>query len=206
MQFKLPLLTIILATVLIFTISAFQNNFAFGQFLKDSNTNENGTNSESGNFTSTESGDSNPTDIVVLSQNLKKEESGYRDLVGQVKNTGAGTASSIVVRLSVYGKDGGVVGSDYTDADRDTLPPGQKSTFSFSTESQNFEGMDHYELSLEWVNPDSSQGYKEMAVTYKQNESGSKEDSSGSKEDSSGSKEDSSGSKEDSSGSKEDSN
>ena len=198
MQFKLPLLTIILATVVMFTISAFQNNFAFGQFLKDSSTNENGTNSESGNFTSTESGDSNPTDIVVLSQNLKKEESGYRDLVGQVKNIGAGTASSIVVRLSVYDKDGGVVGSDYTDADRDTLPPGQKSTFSFSTESQNFEGMDHYELSLEWVNPDSSQGYKDLAVTYKQNESGSKEDSSGSKEDSSGSKEDSSGSKEDS--------
>jgi len=182
MQIKLPLLMIFLPTAVVLSISislsTYHDNFVFGQFSNASGTNTSGTDSGSG-LTSTDSQDSGSStaDVIVLSQKLKKDNSGYRDLVGQVKNVGTGMASDIVVRLTVYDKDGGVVGSDYTDADRDTLPAGQKSTYTFDTESQNFDGMDHYDLSLEWVNPDSSQGYKDIAVTYKLSDSDSKGDS-----------------------------
>jgi hypothetical protein len=106
---------------------------------------------------------------ILLSQKLKKASFGYRDLVGQVKNIGNDSAESINVLLTVYDKNGGVIGTDSIYTDVSTLKPGQKSTFKILASSDDFKGMDHYELSLKWSNADSSEGYVENAQIYKAN-------------------------------------
>ena len=170
MQYRLAFLTMFVGVALLLSTSVYQNfNFAFGQFFENS---ANGSNSQSGNFTSTDSGNSNNAEIVLLSQKLKKASSGYRDLIGQVQNIGNDTATSVKIGLNVYGKDGGVIGTDTTYAEADALKPGQKSTFSFFTSADNFKGMSYYELTLEWDNSDSTQGYVENAQIYKQVGSG----------------------------------
>jgi hypothetical protein len=68
----------------------------------------------------------------------------------------------------VYNKSGGIIGSEYTYADVNSLKPGQKSAFTIMSDSDNFKGMDYYELALEWSNPDSSQDYVENVQIYEQ--------------------------------------
>jgi len=137
----------------------FENNeVAYGQFFE--------TNSSDSTTNSTQSENANAGDIVLLSQKLKKASFGYRDLVGQVKNIGGDNAESVNILLTIYDKNGGVIGTDNTYADVGTLKPGQKSSFKFFTSSDDFKGMDHYDLSLEWNNPDGSQGYVENAKIF----------------------------------------
>jgi len=163
-KFKILFSAIILTFVSLTTGNGFESaELAYGQFYE--------TNSSdlSSNSTSGQTDDSNAAEIVLLSQKLKKASFGYRDLVGQVKNIGSESAESVNILLTVYDKNGGVIGTDSTYADASTLKPGQKSTFKFFTSSDDFKGMDHYDLSLEWGNPDGSQGYVENAKIYKPN-------------------------------------
>jgi hypothetical protein len=156
LNFKISVTTIILTSLLFIGGYGFENaELASGQFFE--------TNSSDSNTNSTQSENDNAADIVLLSQKLKKSSFGYRDLVGQVKNIGSESAESVNIILTVYDKTGGVIGTDSTYADANTLKPGQKSTFKFFTSSDDFKGMDHYDLSLEWSNPDGSQGYVENA-------------------------------------------
>jgi hypothetical protein len=160
--FNKSLSAIILTSVLFIGGNGFGSaELAYGQFFE--------TNSSDSTTNSTESEDDNAADIVLLSQKLKKASFGYRDLVGQVKNIGSESAETVNILLTVYDKNGGVIGTDSTYADASTLKPGQKSTFKFFTSSDDFKGMDHYDLSLEWSNPDGSQGYVENAKIYKPN-------------------------------------
>jgi len=158
LNFKASLPSIVLTFVLFSGGMQFENtDVAYGQFFE---TNP----SDSTNSTQSENADA--ADIVLLSQKLKKASFGYRDLIGQVKNIGSDDAESVNILLTVYDKNGGVIGTDSTYADADTLKPGQKSSFKFFTSSDDFKGMDHYDLSLEWRNPDGSQGYTENAKIY----------------------------------------
>jgi hypothetical protein len=162
--FKVLCATVILAFVLIFlplTGMGLQGGkIAYGQFF-DPETNDTNSSNPTLNSTSSEN-----ADIVLLSQKLKKASFGYRDLVGQVKNIGGDVAGSVVVRFTAYDENGGVMGTDYTYADVDTLKPDQKSTFKIMMSTDDVKGMDHYDLSLEWSNPDGSQGYVENAKIY----------------------------------------
>lgn len=162
--FKVLSATVILAFVLIFLLltgTGLQSGkIAYGQFF-DPETNDTNSSNSTLNSTSSEN-----ADIVLLSQKLKKASFGYRDLVGQVKNIGGDDAGSVVVRFTAYDKDGGVMGTDYTYADVDTLKPDQKSTFKIMMSTDDVKGMDHYDLSLQWSNPDGSQGYVENAKIY----------------------------------------
>jgi hypothetical protein len=161
-EFKILLSTIILTLASLTAGNGFESpKLTYGQFFE--------TNSTDSTTNSTESEDANAADIVLLSQKLKKASYGYRDLVGQVKNIGNESAESVNIHLTVYDKNGGVIGTDSTYADASTLKPGQKSAFKFFTSSDDFKGMDHYDLSLEWNNPDGSQGYVENAKIYKAN-------------------------------------
>jgi hypothetical protein len=140
----------------------------YGQFYEDPETNSTSSSNSTSNSTSSEN--PNAADIVLLSQKLKKSSFGYRDLVGQVKNIGSDSAAYVEILLTVYDKRGDVIGTENTYADVDLLKPGQKSTFKFFASSDDFKGMDHYELSIEWQNhKDSSQGYLENAKIYKDN-------------------------------------
>ena len=171
MTFKIPVLSIILATSLVTSGFLFHNFSIYGQFIEAVDNNSSDTNSSNAqqNLTSTEVKNSNLAEIVLLSQKLKKESSGYRDLIGQVKNIGNDTALVVVIRLTVYDKDGNVIGSGYNFADIDTLKPGQKSTFTIMSDAGNFEGMKYYEIALEWSNMDNSKGYVDNAKIYKEN-------------------------------------
>jgi hypothetical protein len=160
--FKISLSTIILTLVLFTGGNGFESaDLAYGQFFE--------TNSSNSTSNSTASENPNDAKIVLVSQKLKKASFGYRDLVGQVKNIGNESAESVNILLTVYDKNGGVIGTENTYADVDTLKPGQKSTFKFFASADDFKGMDNYELSLEWSNPDGSQGYVENAKIYKDN-------------------------------------
>ncbi len=142
----------------------FENaEIAYGQFFE--------TNSAELESNSTSSDNSIGADIVLLSQKLKKSSFGYRDLVGQVKNIGNETAESVKIVLDTFDKNGDIIGTDSTYATASTLEPNQKSSFELSSESENFKGMDHYEISLQWNNPDFSEGYVENAQIYKSNTS-----------------------------------
>lgn len=161
---KIPLSTIIL-TLLLFTGASgfFSTDLTYGQFFE--------TNSSdfSSNSTSDETEDSNAADIVLLSQKLKKSSFGYRHLVGQVKNVGNDTADFVKIVLDTFDKNGDVIGTDYTYTTARTLKPDQRSSFDLSSDSQNFKGMDHYEISLQWDNSDGTEAYVENAKIYKSN-------------------------------------
>ena len=167
MMVDLRKLSVAVALTLLLSIGCMEfksNNLAQGQFFENPDTN--GTNSSNSTSDSISAENGN---IVLLSQKLKKASFGYRDLVGQVKNVGGDDAESVVVRFTAYDKDGGVIGTDYSYADVDNLKPDQKSTFKIMLSNDDVKGMDHYELSLDWSNPDSSQGYVENAQIYKDN-------------------------------------
>jgi hypothetical protein len=161
-EFKILISTIILTLVSLIGGNVFDSTeLAYGQFFE--------TNSSDSTTNSTESDDSNAADIVLLSQKLKKSSFGNRDLVGQVKNIGNDTAESVKIVLDTFDKNGDVIGTDYTYATADTLKPNQKSSFDLPSQSENFKGMDHYELSLQWRSSDGTEGYKENAQIYKAN-------------------------------------
>jgi hypothetical protein len=50
-----------------------------------------------------------------------------------------------------------------------TLKPSQKSSFDLLSDNQNFKGMDNYEISLQWNNPDFGEACVENAQIYKDN-------------------------------------
>src|SRR5438093_11418737 len=106
--FKTVLASTILTFVLLVGGTEFEiSDLAFGQFFEDSESN--GTDTNSSNFGSSSSSEN--ADIVLLSQKLKKASFGYRDLVGQVKNIGNDSAESVKILLTVYDKNGGVIGT-----------------------------------------------------------------------------------------------
>jgi hypothetical protein len=99
---------------------------------------------------STSSQNSNNSGIVILSQKLNNASFGYRVLAGQIQNKGNDTAKSVVVRLTTYDKDKGVIGSEFTYPHLRNLKPNLKSTFKMTSSTDNFKGMEYYEISLEW--------------------------------------------------------
>ena len=168
--FKISIAIISLTFVLLLFIGGvqFQNtHFAYGQFFENSDVKRNITNSSNFSLNSTTSEKSNVSGLVLLSQKLNNASFGYRVLEGQIQNKGNDTAKSVVVRLTVYDKDKGVVGSEFTIPLVHTLKPNHKSSFKMTSSIENFKGMEYYQISLEWKKPDGSKGYVENAKIYK---------------------------------------
>jgi hypothetical protein len=107
--------------------------------------------------------------ITLVSEKLKKgsSDSSYSEIVGQVKNVGNGSAEYVEIGITGYDNSGGVIGTDYTYADADVLKSGQKSAFKISILKDDFEGMESYDLSLQWRNPDGTNDYVESAKVTK---------------------------------------
>ena len=155
--------------ILLIAGMVFQNaEFAYGQFFENLQTNNNVTNSSKFSSNST-SENSKVAGIVLLRQKLNNASFGYRVLEGQIQNKGNDTAKSVVVRLTTYDKDKGVIGSEFTYPHLRNLKPNHKSTFKMTSSIDNFKGMEYYEISLQWKKPDGSQGYVENAKIYQQN-------------------------------------
>jgi len=144
-------------------------DFAYGQFFENFQTKCNATNSSNFSSNTTSSENSNFTGIVLLRQKLNNASFGYRVLEGQVQNKGNDTAKSVVVTLTVYDKNKGIIGTQFTYPHVRTLKPDHKSTFMMTSSIDNFKRMKYYEISLEWKKPDGSKGYVENAKIYKQN-------------------------------------
>jgi hypothetical protein len=136
-------------------------------FFENSDAKSNITNSSNFSLNSTTSEKSNVSGLVLLSQKLNNASFGYRVLEGQIQNKGNDTAKSVVVRLTVYDKDKGVIGSEFTIPHVHTLNPNHKSSFKMTSSIENFKGMQYYQISLEWKKPDGSKGYVENAKIYK---------------------------------------
>ena len=171
MEFKVSEISIFLVVFLIASVLLSHSIPIHAQFVEEVDNNISDTNviNTQQNVTSTAQKNSEHAEIVLLSQKLKKEDGGFRDLIGQVKNIGTNTALVVVIRLAVYDADGNIIGTDYNFADIDTLKPGQKSTFTIMSDANNFKGMKYYEIALEWSNMDNSKGYVDNAQLYKDN-------------------------------------
>jgi hypothetical protein len=158
----------IMTFILLVTGMVFPNtDFAYGQFFDQSDARSNVTNSSKFLLNSTTSEKSNVSGLVLLIQKLNNASFGYRVLEGQVKNIGNSTAKSVVVTLTTYDKNKGIIGTQYTYPHARTLKPDHKSTFKMTVSIDNFKGMQYYEISLEWKKPDGSKGYVENAKIYK---------------------------------------
>ena len=158
----------LMTLILFVTGMEFPNaNFAYGQYFENSSSIRNITSSSnfSSNYTSSEN--STVAGLVLLRQKLNNASYGYRVLEGQIQNKGNNTAKSIVVGLTVYDKDGNVVGSEITYPHLRALKPNLKSTFKMTASSDDFKGMAYYEISLEWKKPDGLKGYVGNAKIYK---------------------------------------
>jgi hypothetical protein len=166
-SFKISLAIITLTFVLFIGGMQFQNaDFVNGQFFENSGAKSNLTNSSNFSSNSTTSENSNVSGLVLLSQKLNNASFGYRVLEGQIQNKGNDTAKSVLVRLTVYDKDKGVIGSEFTIPNVHTLKPNHKSSFKMTSSIDNFKGMEYYEISLEWKKPDGSQAFVENAKLY----------------------------------------
>jgi hypothetical protein len=166
------LIIISLAGIMIFILliagMVFQNaDFAYGQVFVNSEAND--TNSSKFSSNSTSSENYTVAGIVLLRQKLNNASFGYRVLEGQIQNKGNDTAKSVIVTLTVYDKNKGIIGTQFTYPHLRTLKPNLKSTFMMTSSNDNFKGMEYYVISFQWKKPDGSQGYVENAKIYKQN-------------------------------------
>ena len=98
---------------------------------------------------------------------MKKGDGDYNDIIGQVKNIGSDTVEYVKIGLSVYDKNGDIIGTDSSYTQATSLEPNQKSTFDIFSTKDNFDGMASYELSLYWRDSDGTDQYVENAQIYK---------------------------------------
>ncbi len=128
-------------------------------------------NSDSSNLilNSTSSANSNAAEIVLLSQKLKKATSDdiIRHVIGQVINIGNEPATLVRADLTIYDKNGDIIGTAWSYVQGDILNPNQKSTFDMGTNKEDFKGMGYYEIALQWRNHDGTKGYVDNAQLYK---------------------------------------
>ena len=158
----------IMTFILLIAGMVFQNaEFVYGQFFVNSETND--TNSSKFSSNSTSSENYTVAGIVLLRQKLNNASFGYRVLEGQIQNKGNDIAKSVIVTLTVYDKNKGIIGTQFTYPHLRTLKPNLKSTFMMTSSNDNFKGMEYYVISFQWKKPDGSQGYVENAKIYKQN-------------------------------------
>jgi len=159
------LITVILGVSIFFIAS--NANIVYGQFFGNGEQNDSENNSANTSSLD-EQLDSDNAYIVLTSQKLKKESYGYRDLVGQVKNIGNGTADFVKISMNFYDKSGDLLTTENVFADPYTLKPSQKAPFSNMIAKDDIKGMDYYEIGLQWNNPDGTKGYIESVQLYKE--------------------------------------
>lgn len=70
--------------------------------------------------------------------------------------------------MTVYDKNGDVVGTDSTYTETTTLEPSQKSSFDIFS-NKDIDSMESYELSLHWQGSDGRDQNVENASIYKTN-------------------------------------
>ncbi len=70
--------------------------------------------------------------LSVVNQSDYVDDIGYRHIVGEVSNQGQASAEFVQVVASLYDEAGQIVGTDFTYADLDVLPPGGTSPFELS--------------------------------------------------------------------------
>ena len=81
-------------------------------------------------------------DVVLLSQRLVWGNDDYNHIVGQVRNIGTDSLELIRIGLTVYDKNGDVVGTSSSYAEATTLDPNQKSSFDIHSNKDNFDDME----------------------------------------------------------------
>jgi len=165
---------LLVSTTLIASVTFPNYETAYAQFFDDSEKNNHDINSTDSRSnvtpTGSESEGSNVGEIVLLSEKFKDEDRfGLGRIVGQVKNIGNDSATSISIEATVYDKNGDVITSKNSYTKADTLLPNQKSSFEILAYAEDFKEMESYDLSLRWVNSTGSEVYVDNAQIYKAN-------------------------------------
>jgi hypothetical protein len=75
--------------------------------------------------------DSNTKAKIILTEQKYKSDRFTDNIIGKVKNTENGTAEFVQLTFNLYNKQGGLIGTEFTYADQDTLKPGQKAPLIF---------------------------------------------------------------------------
>lgn len=70
--------------------------------------------------------------LSVVNQSDYVNDIGYRHIVGEVSNGGQASAEFVQIVATLYDEAGQIVGTDFTYADLDVLPPGGTSPFELS--------------------------------------------------------------------------
>jgi hypothetical protein len=103
------------------------------------------------------------SDVVLLSQRLVWGNDDYNDIIGQVRNIGNESVELVKIGITVYDKNGDVVGTRDSYAEATTLKPNQKSSFDIHSNKDNFDYMESYVLSLQWKTSDGTKQYVDNA-------------------------------------------
>ena len=105
--------------------------------------------------------ESNTKAKIILIEQKYKSDRFTDNIIGKVKNIGNGTAEFIQLTFNLYNKQGGLIGTEFTYSDPDTLKPGQKAPFNMFIDEKTGDKVEAFEVSLTWNNPDGTEEYIE---------------------------------------------
>ncbi len=105
--------------------------------------------------------ESNTKAKIILIEQKYKSDRFTDNIIGKVKNIGNGTAEFIQLTFNLYNKQGGLIGTELTYSDPDTLKPGQKAPFNMFIDEKTGDKVKAFEVSLTWNNPDGTEEYIE---------------------------------------------
>ena len=105
--------------------------------------------------------------ILTSHKYTENDESDFDDLIGQVKNTGNGTAEDVSIIFTYYDINGNVIENNSIRPYADILHPGQKSSFYNFRDVTKTPDMAYYEIAISWYNSDGTQEYIENVEVTK---------------------------------------
>jgi hypothetical protein len=105
--------------------------------------------------------------ILTSHKYTENDDSDFDDLLGQVKNTGNGTAEDVSIIFTYYDINGNVIENNSIRPYADILHPGQKSSFYNFRDVTKTPDMKYYEIALSWYNSDGTQEYIENVEVTK---------------------------------------
>ena len=105
--------------------------------------------------------------ILTSHKYTENDDSDFDDLIGQIKNTGNGTAEDVSIIFTYYDINGNVIENNSIRPYADILHPGQKSSFYNFRDVTKTPDMAYYEIALSWYNSDGTQEYIENVEVTK---------------------------------------
>lgn len=88
-------------------------------------------------------------DIEIEESSLQPADGGYYSIVGEIRNTGDKAMDTVYIVATLYDVSKKVVGASWTFSEKESIKPGENSTFSLVLDPQEVAAMDSYTLQVE---------------------------------------------------------